>query len=273
MFLILTHNDDPTSVAVFSDLCKRVGEEKVVLLTDEQLVIGTGWSYTQVGKASNTTLRLPDRRSVSSDGISAVFNRLRYLNGAHFASFEEVDRTYAVGEMYALLLNWLTSLQCRVVNPAGLRGFNSSGRSFLDWFKLAGDVGLPVRNAHFTTDARLMPSARLSAFQPLPGMTLAQAAYFPGVASTVLGRAPTVWLQPVGEETQKLLVVGEDVFGGPREFAKPCLALADRARLSLVEFIFVRSNADDAWLCGWINPFPQLSGQEVSAVAKMLENG
>lgn len=275
MFLVLTHNDDPTALAVYRELCARQGPDSVALLTDEDLSVGTGWSYSHYENITRTTLRLRDGRSFSSDDITAVFNRLRYLNGVHFKSFDVRDREYAVGEVFALLLSWLTSLKCPVVNPAGLRGFSFSTRSFLEWFKLAGEVDLPARAAHFTTDARLMPAAGFSAIQPLAGMTLAQVANFRPVTTAIVGRAPTVWLEPIRDETQRLLVIGGVAIGDPKEMAGPCLALAQRSNASVLEFIFVRSTLrkEDDWLCGWINPMPQLSDAEVSAVTRLLEAG
>jgi hypothetical protein len=275
MFLVLTNNDDPTAMAVYRELCARQGADSVALLTDEELSVGTGWSYTHDDNITRTTLRLRDGRSFSSEDITAVFNRLRYLNGAHFVAFDGRDREYAVGEMFALLMSWLTSLKCPVVNPAGVRGFSFSNRTFLEWFKLAGEVDLPTRAAHFTTDARLMSATGFSAFQPLAGMTLAQVANFPAVSSSIVGRAPTVWLEPIRDETQRLLVVGSAVIGEPKEMAGPCLALAERSDANLMEFIFVRSSMrqEDDWRCGWINPLPQLSDAEVSAVTSFLEAG
>lgn len=275
MFLVLTHNDDQTAIAVYKELCARQGTSNVGLLTDEDLIAGTGWSYTHAENNIHTRLRLRDGRSFSSDDIKAVFNRLRFLNGAHFGTFDTRDREYAVGEMFALMLSWLTSLKCPVVNPTGVRGFSFSNRTFLEWLKLAGEVGLPTRAAHFTTDARLMFARGFSAFQPLAGMTLSQAANFPAIQSSIVGRAPTIWLGPIRDDTRRLLVIGSDAIGEPKEMSIRCIELVKRANAGVMEFIFVRSalpNEDD-WQCGWINPMPRLSEQEVSAVTSLLEAG
>lgn len=275
MFLVLMNTDDPTALAVYRELCARQGAGHVALLTDEDLAVGTGWSYTHDEKGTRTTIRLRDGRCFASEEVTAVFNRLRYMNGAHFVGFDVRDREYAVGEMFALILSWLTSLKCPVVNPAGLRGFSFSNRSFLEWFKLAGEVDLPTRAAHFTTDARLVSAPGFSAFQPLAGMTLAQVSNFRPVASSIAGRAPTVWLEPIHDETRRMLVVGGVAIGDPREMAGPCLALAQRSNAGLMEFMFVRSamRKEDDWRCGWINPMPQLGDAEISAVTSLLEEG
>ena len=275
MFLVLTNNDDATAMSVYKELCARQGADRVAFLNDKELSVGTGWSYTHDNNITRTTLRLRDGRCVTSDDITAVFNRLRYLDSANFVTFDVRDREYGVGEMFALLLSWLTSLRCPVVNRAGVRGFSYSNRTILEWFKLAGEVGLPTRAAHFTTNARLMSLPGFSAFQPLAGMALSQVANFSPVMSSIVGTAPTVWLEPVRDETQRLLVIGDVAIGEPKSMAGPCLALAERAGASLMEFIFVRSTTrqEDEWRCGWINPLPQLSDAEISAVTSLLEAG
>lgn len=262
-------------MAVFMELCARQGADNVALLTDAELSVGMGWSYSHEKNIIRSKMRLSDGRSFTSDEVTAVFNRLRYLNAAHFTTFDDLDREYAVGEMFAFVLSWLTSLKCPVINPAGVRGFSYSNRNFLEWFKLAGEVGLPTRAAHFTTDARLMSAAGFSAFQPHSGMSLAQAANFPPVASSIVGRSPTVWLEPIRDETQRLLVIGNQVIGEPQELADTCMALAKHTNASLMEFSFVRSalTKEDVWRCGWINPVPQLSDSEVSSVTRLLERG
>lgn len=273
MFLVLAHSNDNTALAVYRELCARHGQARTALLTDEDLVSGVGWTHLQHGLVSQTVLHLRDGRRVSCDEISAVFNRLRYLNVAHFTTLAGVDREYALGEMSALVLSWLADLKCAVINPPSTLSLNGEHRSLFEWLRLAVDVGLPTRNAHFATNARLISPKNYSAFQPLAGARLTQAVFFTPVQSTLVGQAPMLMLENINAETQKLLVIGERVFGELQELSSQCLALARRSNTKLLECVFVRSvvRQEKVWRCGWVNSFPELNYEEVAAVVSLLE--
>ncbi len=276
MFLILAHYDDPTALAVYQELCARHSATNVAVLTDADLARGISWSYTHLDGAADSTLRWRDGREISSAAINAVFNRLRYLNPASFAALSETDREYAVGETYALVLSWLTSLRCAVVNPASARGMSGAHRSPLEWLKLAGEVGISTRRAQFTTNARLVSPKGFDAFQPPAGASLAQAASFAAIAPAVSGQLPTLFLESVRPEApQRLLVVGDSVIGELQEMAESCLALARRTGVSLLECFFVRSSArqEDVWRCAGVETHPQLNAAEIAAVVQLLESG
>jgi len=274
MFLILSNDNDATALAVHKEMCRRQGADAVLLLTDADLLNSVGWSHVQQDMGTRTVLRLPDGRQLESDHIRAVFNRLRHLNPVHFKTLHPDDHVYALSEMFALLLSWQASLKCRVVNPASVRGLGGNNRSLLEWLKLAGESGIPTRSARFTTNARLVQGRAFSTFQPPTGVGLAQAAYFMPVPQAIVGQEPTLFLEAICEETERLLVIGKTVFGELREMADCCLALAERSNTQLLECIFVRSatKQEDVWRCGWINPFPELREPEISAVASFLEN-
>lgn len=274
MFLVLANYNDDTAVAVYRELWARHGAAQAALLTDEDLLSGVGWSHVQQGSMSQTTLRLRDGRRIYSGEISAVFNRLRYLNAGYLTTLEGSDREYALGETFALVLSWLASLKCVVINPTSVRGLSGDPRSLIEWLRLAGEVGLPTRTVRFTTNARLLSAKNFSAFQPLAGTSLAQAASFVPVQPALVGQAPTLLLEIISDETERLLVIGDKVFGEPQEMANHCLALAERSNTLLLECLFVRSTVrqETIWRCGWVNPFPQLNDAEVACVVSLLES-
>lgn len=272
MFLILAHAGDATATAVHQVLCARYGTRNVTLLTDEALVSRVGWAHALNGRGVGTTLRLPDGRCIAAADIAAVFNRLRYLNPAHFASLAEADRAYAVCETFALLISWLAGLPCPVVNRPDVRSLSGNHRSLIEWLKLAAEAGLPTRAIQFATNARLTSARGFFAFQPLAGTHLAHIDGFVATRTPVLGQRPTLFLEATAPQTESLLVIGDIAYGKLRIFADAARALARRVRAELLECVFVRPvlRDDDEWRCTWINPLPELGAKEVAAVADLL---
>lgn len=281
MFLILAHAEDPTALQVGNALIERHGHERVRMLTAEDLVLSTQWSHRQEGQQVKTLLRLADGLLLSSDSIKVVFNRLRYITMPHFDTAKAVDRDYAVGEMFALLLSWLASFSCPVVNRASVRGLGGAEISLAEWLLLAGKAGLPTRQLRFTTNSRLFFRKSFVPYVPSEGAHLSKAESFQPASVPVLGKSPALFLEPVAEEVSRILVVGNKTCPDVKsELTENCLRLARMSGCDLIECFFARPqplrsivDKGEEWSFCNANHFRHaLDGQEVAAIVEMLES-
>lgn len=282
MFIVLAHHGDTLAARVHERLRAGRGESRVRLLTDEDLALRTRWALRQDGARVETTMRLADDTSLSSNDIEAVFNRLRYVAAPQFGASPEADRDYAHMEMHAFLLSWLEGLRCVVVNRASPRGLGGVVRGAAEWLLLAGRAGLPARGMRFSTSARLFPKHGFEPHVPLEGAGLSAAA--PALRPTpraTLGNSPAHFLEPVGEERRRVVVVGGRAYGDelPDALVDGCVGLARSNGCALAEFSFALSAddaaaAEDGWrFCG-ASPSPQdLSDEETGALVALLEAG
>jgi hypothetical protein len=270
MILLLANYGDETARAVYEALRGRADAPELLFLTDRELVSSLGWSQRQADGVTATTLRLSGGRSIETNRLTAVFNRVGYLHPQYFPAFNETDRLYAAGEMFALLLSWLASLRCPVVNPVNVRDLAGGSRSLLAWFQLAGRAGLPTRQAVFTTNARLVAPQPYTAHALADGAALSQTTHFTPLAPGLVGQNPALLLSKVTAETRRLLVIGDEMRGALPEMAEGCRRLAQLGKTSVLECVFAR--AEDGWLLSAVNPLPRLGMAEAAAVARLLIN-
>ena len=281
MFLILAHAEDLTALQVRNALTERHGHTQVRMLTAEDLALSTQWFHQQEERQVKTLLRLADGLLLSSDSIKVVFNRLRYVTMPHFDTAKPVDRDYAVGEMFALLLSWLASLSCPVVNRVSVRGLGGAELGLAEWLLLAGKAGLPTRRLRFTTNSRLFFRKSFVPYVPSEGASLSKAESFQPALVPVLGQSPALFLEPVAEEVLRVLVVGNKTFPDViSELTGNCLRLARMSGCDLIECFFARPQPSRAivdrgeeWTFCNANHFPHaLDGREVAAIVEMLES-
>lgn len=275
MFLILSHFHDETASSVANVLASRHGAQSVKTIPAEQLAAQVGWSHRHGKAGVETNLRLSDSDTVSSHQISVVFNRVRHVPVPHFESSSKADRDYAAAEIHALVLSWLSSVNCPVVNRASVRGLGGANRSLAEWLLLAGRAGLPTRRLRFTTNSRIFPSKDLEPFVPGAGAGLATPSGFQPVLPAVIGNSPALCLEPMNQDYRRVLVVGDDVLGeAAREFREPLLNLAKIADCQLLEVIFARgrNSEKDSWVVSGIDQFPHgVDISEIAAIAGLLE--
>jgi len=284
MFLILAHSTDETAYRVQEALRKRHGVAAARLLTIEELTCATVWTHSHAKRQIHTNLCLSDGTQLSSKNIAAVFNRLRYVTMPQFTTAKIVDREYAVMEMHALLLSWLESLSCTVVNAPDTRGLSGAERSLAGWLQLAGEAGLPTRGLHFTTNARRFPN---SEYEPhLPSSVNhndATTHALRAVSRLTLGGSPAIFLEPIeaAQQQQRALVIGEKVCGNISPRLKDgCLRLARLGNYNLLECFFARSIVTEHMLdketCGQVlcgaTHFPNISVvAEIEMIADLLQ--
>ncbi len=290
-FLILAHLGDETALRVCAALRARHGGNHVRLVSCEELVLAPYWAHRLEDSQVTTEVRLHDGTSLDLANIRVVFNRLLALAAPHFASAKAVDRDYAIQEMNALCLSWLASLPCPVVNPPTPTGLSAPARSHAEWLLLAGRAGLPVQGYHFSTDPRWRhpesnDTSRQSKSETSDSSTCVRTAYVPHrwwpdnpgygferVSAPLASRVPTLYLEPVSEGQESVLIAGEAVVGNlAGRYAEPLGRVARLAHCDLLEVVFARAVTGGNWkVCG-VNPFPHVrSAEAVEAIVQLLE--
>ena len=273
MFLILAHHGDQLAQRVYELLCNRHGAQSTRLLTSDDLAITTRWALHQEESQVRTEMRWLDGR-LNSDSIRAVFNRLRFVTMPQFIEADVIDREYAVMEMHAFLLSWLSSLECVVVNRPNPRNLSGALRGPAEWLLLAGRAGLTSRGLRFTSSARRFPRHEYEALVPIDGAGLIGETGLTPTPKSILGNAPVHFLEPVSSERSRILVVSDKTYGAdvPEPLRRGCVDLAREAGASLVEFTFAKKTVQDEWVFCSADLFPpDLERNEVEALVRLLE--
>lgn len=276
MFLILAQYDDLVAKSVYEELCQTHGLDNTRLLTADDLAIRTSWALHQEGSIVRTEMRCADGQRISSDNITAVFNRLRFVTAPQFVDASLEDREYAVMEMHAFLLSWLSGLECIVINRPNPRSLGGELRGNAEWLLLAGREGLPSRRMRFATSARRFPVSNFEAMVPIDGSGLVGETTLVPTTKSILGIAPVHFLEAVGPERSRVLIIGEQSHGDNVDapLRNRCLQLARETGVTLVEFTFARENNGNKWLFCGANPFPaSLRENEVKELVQLLEVG
>ena len=266
-YLVLCHPDDRTAVQAVGLLRQRYPVEQVRLVSSDELVYAPYWRHRLQSDGTLSEVTLATGTRLVSTEVISVFNRLRYASVTHFA--QESDRHYATTEVYALLLSWLHSLPCDVINAAVPRGLGAHGYSQMVWLTRAARAGLPVRNLHFTTNPRTYPRQDYTPYHPsdMGDGALPQEA----PAAALMGNRPTYYMEPVPPERRRVLIAGEQVVGGlETQYAAALRRLAKNAGCDLLQVEFGRF--DTTWKVTAVNPFPQLTTEaEFHALLALLE--
>ena len=254
----------------------RHGPDQVKLVLAEELAYSPYWKhYLEDGKVT-TELRLRDGAALNSECIGVVFNRLLAPILPYFASAK--DQNYAVMEMYALYLSWLSSLPCPVVNKASSIGLGIQTRSHAEWLLLAGQAGLPVRGFHFTSDPRWINEKKYSPYRPQLNVG---AFDFEKISSPPIGHEPTFYLEKVGEERETMLVSLPHVTGRlSKLFGAALKRLARLAGCDLLQVFFAPASSsqehtkeNEKWKVCNVTPFPHAQTMpELTAIVQLLES-
>lgn len=279
--LILAHLEDPLAMRVYAALRARHGEGQVKLVSSEELVLAPHWSFQLSSIDTRSRVTLHDGSVLQPEALSAVFNRLRYVDMPHFNRANQDDRDYAVMEMYALLLSWLTSLPCPVINRADPRGLGARQRSRLEWLYLAGKAGLPVEAYAFSSDPRRRQTPGLQSFRRAEEATHRDGNPYYAIPPHLVGSQPTFYLEEPERAVQEVLVAGERCHGQLAGQHEPALRrLADRTGCDLLQVTFALDQAPNPltgdeparWRVRQVTAFPQTGDPEmVQAIASLLE--
>lgn len=235
-FLVLAHIGDDTAVEVALRLHRRVGPARVRMVTPEELVLAPSWAHAIDEAGVRTRIHLANGEVVGDPEPVAVFNRLRFATAIQFDEAATADREYATMELHALLLSWLASLPCPVVNRPSPRGLGGDDRTTLEWLRIASRAGLPVRAMRATTDGRGLAVAnwpsRPYAVRGSPDPGHAGDEVIIGAVVLPRGRRPAVFAEALEPARARLLVVGDRVFADPILEADVAILEAGARRLA-----------------------------------------
>jgi hypothetical protein len=142
MWLMLADTGDDAAVWAAEGLPQR-GMHPLRLVSGYELAMGTIWDHRMDKSGARTRLRFSDGLAVDDTQLRGVVNRLSGFSVPP-AGVSAGDSEYAACERNALLLSWLVSLRCPVLNrpsPAsGPGGYRSVGA----WYQLAHRAGLRI---------------------------------------------------------------------------------------------------------------------------------
>lgn len=210
MILVLAHPEDLSAIRLHGALRSRVGPAGVRIVSVEEIALSSRWIH-QAGASGtgDSSVMLADGTIIEDQALELVIQRVHVVGAPHFAKARPCDRDYAATELQALLLSWLRSLSCPVVNPPAATMLGMRERGLLEWLVLAARAGLATPTLRIATSAR-----RLRHHGSRPGLR-------------TLGREPVVALEPRATGCRRIVVAGDCVVGeAPPEIARACVRLA-----------------------------------------------
>jgi hypothetical protein len=250
-FLIVAGAEDALAVRVAAELIRRHSASGVAVVTPEELVLAPRIRCRSPGTSGFT---LHNGIVLEEQGIGVVFNRLRTAPVPHFQNARPADRDYAQMELFALLLSWLASLRCQVVNRPSPQALGGCAWSEFAWRHLAAQAGLPV------PPMRLTSSSRRYGVSGLPALPLAQLG---------IGDFPAQY-GPAPDGAVGVAVVMGDAVAGPLPdgWRQPAIALARTAGVQLLA-IYYAAIAGEIY-CYHADPFPMTHAAEIAGYLESL---
>src|SRR5262249_18392879 len=152
---------------------------------------------------------------------TVIFNRICFVDLPQFFNAAQVDRDYARMEAFALLLSWLSSPGCPVINRPAPSALTGSAYRLPMWARLARVAGLTPLRLMAPPSTRRLPAHPTAARRP----DLA-----PGGASDREGLPRPndfSWFsEPVGSSNLSLLTIGGSIpKNAPASLRAPCYRL------------------------------------------------
>ncbi|MBL9175148.1 MAG: hypothetical protein JNL10_16535 [Verrucomicrobiales bacterium] len=164
MWLILSDASDPVGPWLARGL-QDLGLNPVRHVTGTQLALARRWEHRLEGEVAVSRVTLADGTILESNLLRGVVNRLQAIPPEFTLGMRAADRDYGLQEAHALLLSWLRSLGCPVVNPVSPGGLSGAWRHPVEWFSLACEFGLNTPGYRIDCDA---PSHAI--VDPRPGL-------------------------------------------------------------------------------------------------------
>jgi hypothetical protein len=225
MWLVLSEPDDRSALWAWKGLEAR-GLDPIDIVTPQQLISALRWEHRLGRDGFHARVGLHTGKTLDHDTVRGIFNRIGYLSPSLFAHAAADDRLYAMQEMNALFMSWLTAAPCPVLNRPSPQGLCGQWKHASEWAALADQAGVPA-----------VPFRQ---------------------SSTMEVAAGSKW-HPPGAAIRTVLVVGAQALGPdvPADIAEGCIRLARVAGLGVAGFDFTGAPGD-AWLLAGATPQPDL---------------
>jgi hypothetical protein len=141
MWLVLCEPGDLSALWAYQGLRAR-GLEPMALLAPQMLVSSRRWEHRLGASGASISIELPDGGTLEGRAVRGVLSRVAWLAPSLFPQAAAQDLTYAVQEMTALFLSWLSVLRAPVLNRPSAQGLCGSWRHPSEWAVLAARAGL-----------------------------------------------------------------------------------------------------------------------------------
>jgi hypothetical protein len=143
MWLIACHPGDEAALWVARGLRSR-GLDPVEVVSAESLACSTAIEHRLGAGEPSVRIEVADGRTISSDRVRGMLNRIVHPPMGHLAVSHEEEREYAMQEVSALFLSWLTAMPGPVLNRPVPFALSGPSLDSLQWHALAARAGLPV---------------------------------------------------------------------------------------------------------------------------------
>ena len=255
-YLVLAHPTDETAIAVASMLRQRHGEFAVEFRSPEELLCAAHWDHRVSAAGVETEIRMGDGSLLAGNAPSVIFNRIGFVDPPHFITAAPADRDYARMEMFALLLSWLASPGCPVINRPAPNALAGGVFRPPMWFRLAQISGLPTIRLMATSSTRRFPADRVAARRPDLTNT--------GVCHIDGRQRPNdfSWFSaPLDSDRASFLIVGGRIpEDAPAALAEPCRRLAQLADTDILRVDFLASaDSPSGWAFAGANSCPHVA--------------
>jgi hypothetical protein len=143
MYLVLGSSDDSSVPWVVHGLQAR-GLAPLEWVSAEMLARASRWEHGLGAAGVHLAVTLADGRTIHSDAVRGVVNRLVSVPTEGLYAAHPLDRDYAAQELAAFYLSWLHALPAPVINRPTPQGLSGAWLHASEWVWLAAHAGLPT---------------------------------------------------------------------------------------------------------------------------------
>jgi hypothetical protein len=233
MWIVISAPEDRPALWAYCKL-KDSGLDPLEQVTPEEFSYAARITYKLNRQSSDLNFDLRDGRTIRSEDVQGILNRVTIVPVEHLGY--SPDTQYAVQELNAFFLAWLSSLDVPVINHPVPFGLSGRWRHLVEWTWLANVSNLP-------TD-RLCEG------------------------STSLNKD----ISQVQGDILSVVVAGGEVFGPdlPEHIVNGCQILSEKAETSLLGITFSHSGGN--FVFANANPFPdlQIGGDRIIKKLKQM---
>lgn len=228
MWLVLCPSNDVAALWAYQGLKAR-GLAPLELVRAEELAYSVRWEHRLGPGGVHVAITLADGRSICSDTLYGVLNRLMWVPPEHLVIAHPGDRDYVTQELTAFYLSWLYALPGPMLNRPTPQGPSGQSRHLSEWVWLASKAGLPT------------PDYRQSSQDHLNEMEVERR------------------LIPAGVPVNTVFVVAGHIVGtpAPPDILRGCQRLSELSKTDLLGIEFA-AGSTGPWTFVGATPWPDL---------------